>query len=193
MLFTDPAPLDALLQRFGRVNRGRNAPSREVVVFDQPVEDRRPYEEALLRGALGILEREFGEEGAILEESAVSGWLDEIYSGELADRWTGEYRRTKREFEEVVLDSLYPFQSSADLEKLFYRAFDGVEVLPICLLEEYRERTEEQPLSASELLVPIRWAQLGRLYGEGAVVEALELDGVCVINRPYSEELGLEI
>jgi CRISPR-associated endonuclease/helicase Cas3 len=195
VLFTDLAPLDALLQRLGRVNRRGRVPPCDVIVFGGPIEHERPYDEALLRGALAILEREFGQEGAVLDEARVSCWLDEVYTGDLADRWEAEYRRAKQEFEEVVLGSLYPFQSSTDtdLEERFYRAFDGTEVLPACLRERYRDLSEAEPLAASELLVPIRYAQLGRLRRQRAVMEPDEPGGVLVVDRPYSSELGLEL
>jgi CRISPR-associated endonuclease/helicase Cas3 len=192
-LFTDPAPLDALLQRLGRVNRGRRVPLRQVYVFSEPITDHRPYDAELLRAALGILQREFGETGAVLDEAQVSTWLNDIYSGELERRWEAEYRKAKQEFERAIMGKLHPFQSSDELEELFYRAFDGIEVLPISLREEYLRRIEREPLSASELLVPIRWGQYLSLQQSNAVVEDLKQDRLPVVDRPYSFQLGLEL
>ena len=58
-LFTDLAPLEALLQRCGRVNRGRRHALCPVTVFRGPIEDERPYSEALLRAALAVLDPSF--------------------------------------------------------------------------------------------------------------------------------------
>jgi CRISPR-associated endonuclease/helicase Cas3 len=193
VLFTDPAPLDALLQRLGRLNRGRKAPLRDAYVFSEPIEDQRPYAAALLQGALAVLDREFGRGGAILDEGRVTGWLNEVYTGGLAEEWEGTYRRTKREFEAAIVGTLHPFQASRELEEQFYRAFDGVEVLPVSMREEYVARMQIHPLAASELLVPIRWAQLGRLYGEGRAARSAELDDIFVVNCAYSGATGLEI
>jgi CRISPR-associated endonuclease/helicase Cas3 len=192
-LFTDLAPLDALLQRFGRVNRARKVALRDIFVHDGPIVAHRPYDEGLLRAALAILQREFGEAGAVLEEGRVSDWLDEVYSGELAVRWERDYRSAKELFESAVLGHLFPFQSCPELEDRFYQAFDSVEVLPASLRDEYAARVETQPLSASELLVPVRWGQLAQLARENAIVERLEPDGIPVVDRPYSYDLGLQI
>lgn len=191
VLFTEPAPLDALLQRFGRVNRGRRVPLRAVYVFDAPTDGQRVYDGELVERAVNLLRREFGETGGPLDEGQVSAWLDEIYAGEVAERWQAEYRRELAEFEAAILGTLYPFQADESLEAQFYQAFDSVEVLPACLEEEYRSLAETEPLVASELLVPIRYGQLARLKREGQVQPTAEWPPV--VDVPYTSEEGLRL
>lgn len=193
LLFSDLAPLEALLQRLGRVNRGRRRALCDAYIFAGSIVDRRPYRATLLEGARRVLEREFGREGAELDEVRTSDWLDEIYTGDLLAEWEATYRDRRREFEEAILGTLHPFQAAPHLEEQFYRAFDGVEVLPLGLREEYLARLDLHPLAASELLVPIRWGQLGSLRRAGRVLDAPEADGTLHVDCPYSSRLGLEL
>jgi hypothetical protein len=161
-------------------------------VFREPIANDRPYSAQLVQAALSILEREFGSDGAPLDESAVTGWLDEVYAGEAGVRWEAEYAAAAQEFQDAVLATLYPFQSDEGLEECFYRAFDGTEVLPVSLEAEYRRLRDEEPLQAASLWVPIRWGQWAQMKKAGAL-RRMEPDRVWVADRPYSYAGGLEI
>ncbi len=191
VLFTELAPLDALLQRFGRVNRGRRGGLRDVFVFSGPMEDR-PYDQNLLQGAFDILQAAFHPEPAALDETKVNGWLDQIYASDLAERWEREYRVQRDMFQHAVLNELRAFQSDAALEEQFYQAFDGVEVLPASLADEYRRLADEQPLEAAQLLVPLRWSQLARLKRAGQAHQAAA-ENLWIVQAPYSFDQGLEL
>src|SRR5690606_28463521 len=97
------------------------------------------------------------ENGKPVDESAIDGWLDEIYSGEIRKYWEQSYSRAAADFEAACIQTLRPFQSDHSLEDAFYRAFDGIEVLPEPLLDEYERIRKETPIAAGELLVPISW------------------------------------
>ncbi|NJO05929.1 MAG: CRISPR-associated helicase Cas3', partial [Chloroflexaceae bacterium] len=77
-IFTDPAPLEALIQRFGRVNRNRRLPLTDVHVCREPIPEQnlRPYDTRLLHGTLAVLEP---QQGQPIDEAAVSDWLDALY------------------------------------------------------------------------------------------------------------------
>src|SRR5690606_10202411 len=68
-IYSDPAPLEALVQRFGRVNRARLlAELARVHVFTQPDDGQKIYDPALVAGTLEILRREAGKP---IDESAI--------------------------------------------------------------------------------------------------------------------------
>jgi CRISPR-associated endonuclease/helicase Cas3 len=186
-IYTDPAPLEALVQRFGRVNRRREKKIVPVHVYRQPDDGQKIYDKALVAGTLEVLNRENGKP---LDESAIGGWLDEIYSGEVAKRWQEEYTIAANEFEAVCVQSLRPFAADEGLEDLFYRAFDGLEVLPISLHDEYERLKDEEPIRASELLVPISWGRYHALANDGRVLPR-EQRGPYIIKAAYSSEIGL--
>jgi len=83
--------------------------------------------------------------------------------------------------------------SSENLEEEFYRAFDSIEVLPAAILAEYASLLENEPLAASELLVPVRWGQFCRLRREGKIAPGKKPGWPKVVNAVYSEEAGLVI
>ena len=187
-IYTDPAPLEALVQRFGRINRRRKqADLAPVHVYRQPDDGQRIYDQALVTRTLEILDR---EKGRPLDESAFGRWLDEIYSGEVAERWSDEYAHAASEFEAVCIQTLHPFESDDGLEEMFYKAFDGIEVLPLSLYGEYQALREEDPIWASELHVPISWRRYHALANEGRVLPK-DRDTPPVVRARYDPEIGL--
>jgi CRISPR-associated endonuclease/helicase Cas3 len=188
VIYSDPAPLEALLQRFGRINRRVLRKRAPVYVFREPVSDKpRPYEPALIQAALRVLEKNDGE---LIDEAQVSDWLDEVYSDRaISDKWNAEYQSAYEDFCDGVLASLRAFQSDKELEAEFYKAFDSVEVLPIGLSDDYEKLRDEDPLSASRLLVPIRWQQWMILKSKGLTREDQYLKEVDVY---YDSDVGLD-
>ncbi|HPL29238.1 MAG TPA: CRISPR-associated helicase Cas3', partial [Anaerolineae bacterium] len=189
VIFTDPAPLEALIQRFGRINRRRKSKSAAVFVFSEPSDGQGVYEEDLVRATLAVLVENSGH---IIDEEAISGWLDAVYQGAIAERWNHVYDAAYEEFERACLRTLRAFGSDRGLEELFYRAFDGIEVLPACLEAEYQRLMEAgEPLEASLLPVSIRWGRFCRLRREGKVREEHEPGSPRVVAADYGSELGL--
>jgi len=187
-LFTEPAPLDALLQRFGRVNRrGRIKPFAPVHIFRQPADGQAIYDPDLVQGALALLER---EHGSPVDEAAVATWLNEVYAGAVRDRWEQQFQRSLTEFEATCVRGLRPFVSDESLEDAFYRAFDGIEVLPRPLYDEYVRLQESSYLAANELLVPISWKRYFTLASKRLVLPR-EKDMPPMVDAQYTSEFGL--
>ncbi len=191
MIYTDPAPLEALLQRFGRVNRQHLKESAPVCVFRGPVPDKpRPYEPELIKAALAVLER---HDGKLIDEAQVSNWLDEVYARpEISEPWVQTYQREYTEFCESALAELRAFQSDDKLEEAFYSAFESVDVLPENLYEKYLKARDESPLDASQFLVPLQWRQYGRLLGQGRAYSDEE-GKLKLVRAYYDEETGLDL
>ncbi len=164
VIYTDPAPLEALIQRFGRINRRRLKEWAPVCVFTEPADGQGVYEDDLVKGALGVLNK---NDGHLIDEEGISDWLDEVYQGAIAERWNQAYQQAYNEFEDACLRTLRAFNSNEQLEEEFYHAFDSIEILPADLEPKYRQLIEDEPLEASQLLVPLRWGQFCRLRDEG--------------------------
>lgn len=187
-IYTDPAPLEALVQRFGRINRARKMLDLATVhVFTQPDDGQKIYDPALVNAAMDILTRENGKP---VDESAIDGWLDEIYSGEIRKYWEQSYSRAAADFEAACIQTLRPFQSDHSLEDAFYRAFDGIEVLPEPLLDEYERIRKETPIAAGELLVPISWGRYHALANTGRVLPR-DQNMPPVVKVGYNAQTGL--
>jgi hypothetical protein len=79
-----------------------------------------------------------------------------------------------------------PFRSSEELREKFDELFDGYQVLPASLQEEYLRRLDEDELSAPALLVPIT-------SGQFWAIKPKPKFNTLVAERAYSEEEGLRI
>ncbi len=195
--YTDPAPLDALIQRFGRVNRRKRCNLASVKVFTLPDGGQGIYDADLVRASIDLIEQNSGRP---INEEEISFWLDEIYSGEIALRWNREFAQSYNMFKRSCIETIEPFASDPTAATLFYRAFDGVEVVPSALAEEYAALYDSgNPLEASAMTVPISWRQYMGLMNQGLVnryADDLVLDRsgkVPVVDLPYSKEFGMEI
>lgn len=188
-IYTDPAPLEALIQRFGRVNRRRLREWAPVRVFTEPSDGQGIYEDDLVQAALRVLSRNADQ---LIDEEAVSNWLDEIYQGTIAEQWNCVYQQAYGEFENACLRTLRAFNSNEQLEEEFYHAFDSIEVLPADLKPAYERVIENEPLEAGQLLVPLRWGQFCRLRSKGKAYK-IDPKWPWIVEARYSSELGLEL
>ncbi len=194
VLFTDPAPIEALLQRFGRVNRSRRAEPHDVIVCTV-VDDSQPvYDVNLVTAAIGALRL---AENQIIDESQVQSWIDTIYAGPIGDDLAAAIEQCSVEFRTTVLDQLAPFDTQEDLEELFYKQFDGAEVIPKCLVERYKTLLDTEPLRASSLTVPISHQQLMILKSKGQLLHpsacGLPAKSPFVADVLYTKEAGLNL
>ncbi len=188
-IYSDPAPLDALIQRFGRINRRRrNKDLANVHVFREPDDGQIIYDERLVKRTLAILEQVNGQP---MNEGQIGAWLDAIYAGEIADQWRDDYDQVAETFETAVLKSLRAFEASPELTSQFYQAFDGTEVLPECLQDEYENLKQKDPIRANELLVPISYGRLHQLRNANRVLTPPK-EWPIVVDVPYSQEIGLD-
>jgi CRISPR-associated endonuclease/helicase Cas3 len=174
-IYTDPAPLEALLQRFGRVNRACTKHICPVYVFRQPDDGQYVYNERLVRTTLAELEDHDGDE---IEESQINDWLDRIYNDqEIRQQWNEEYQRISQSAQ-LVLKNLRPFESDAQLEKDFDAMFDNVEVLPRRFEQAYLQCLNMNDfLQASQYFVGISRKKYQQLANKGLVLPIVEPTG----------------
>jgi len=133
-------------------------------VFTEPSDGQGIYDKELVLRGLDALRQ---EEGKLIDEAHISDWLDRVYQGDVASAWENAYNAAYREFVGACLVPLRAFNSSDSLEDAFYKAFDSVEVLPMCLQKDFERLKLVEPLVAQELLVPVRWGQFAQLLRKG--------------------------
>jgi CRISPR-associated endonuclease/helicase Cas3 len=153
LIVTEPAPLDALLQRFGRVYRAKDRVLKESdeanCYVTTVIEDVHKiiYDKSLIKNTLKELKN---IESIVINEDMVQSLLDEIYEPfELnVDNLREQFRG--------YLDSLYPFNVYEESEEEFFSQFDGIEVLPIELFDEFKGYIDNRDyLEAEKLFVSI--------------------------------------
>jgi CRISPR-associated endonuclease/helicase Cas3 len=188
VIYSDPAPLDALVQRFGRVNRRRLRPWAPVYVFAEPADGQGVYEPGLVQATLNVIRKNAGN---LIDEEAISEWLEEVYCGEAATQWNKDYDDEYASFEVSCLQTLKPFGANPHLEEMFYQAFNGTEVLPADLEDDFnRCMAAGEPLEAAQLLVSVTWGRYTRLRQEGLVRSGC-YPWIKIVESPYNSEIGL--
>ena len=169
-LFTEPAPLESLLQRFGRVNRRRRHNERPVFVMREAIDWQKPYgkpQEGLLRRAVALLTE---EDGAIIDESATGVWLDRVYEQDIQElrELVQAGRKCYRDI--VGPEGLPAFESDRGSIKQFEELFDGTEVLPQSCRVEFESLFQaENYIEAYTLCVPISYGRLQSLTNSGRI------------------------
>lgn len=79
-IYTEPAPLDALIQRFGRVNRKRQKGLCVCHVFDtQNEKDKFIYNEAVVSRSIEILHKIEEKDEGIIHEKDLQAYIDKVY------------------------------------------------------------------------------------------------------------------
>ncbi len=192
LIVTEPAPLDALLQRFGRVYRGQNRILKEndeancFVTTEIEKVHKLIYSERVIQNTLKALEK---IEDKIIHEDNIQSLLDEVYEPfELDnDNLRANFRN--------LLDNLYPYNLYEESEEEFFKQFDGIEVLPIELEEEFRDLIDKkQYLEAEKLLVSISKNKFARNQ-KGGNISFFEPHNykkvIPTISLKYNDEIGL--
>ena len=191
VLFTDPAPIEALLQRFGRVNRGRRGGLRDVVVHTVHTRSSSfVYPKPNIDAALDVLRP---HDGFPIEESSVQSWVDAAYAP-FAAAWRIELDQAIENAQKNVIELNRPLDSHPELAKLFDELFDGAEVVPRVLAAEYERLLRDEPLEASALRVPVSQGQRKMLQKKGLLEKRGEKSSAFEIAKvAYDADSGLDL
>ncbi|MET7426954.1 CRISPR-associated helicase Cas3' [Dactylosporangium sp. NPDC005555] len=196
-LYTAAAPLEALLQRFGRVNRRGDRQPADVVICPPGYGPRRGdrsgreyadgvYEAEPVRLGWQILSR---RDGQPVDETAATGWLDEIYTSAWGQTWNAEVERARHRFTSDFLTFDMPFTARDHLEDQFDALFNGTDAILARDRENYASLLTEHPDRAGRLLgeqylIPLPdWATGIATYDKQLRVR--------IIDGDYDDERGL--
>ena len=204
VIYTEPAPLDALLQRFGRVNRKCKKDYCPCYVFtNRKDSDKYVYtNEEVINRTIHILKDNYNRNNGIILEKDIQELIDYVYPS-----WDVEEKKMydcSRSLFETAISSMSALNADYIKEKEFYDQFDGVNVLPVSLLKEYVELMANfEFIRAEGLFVSISKGRVMRLKREESLSsEHLIIEysdnklfdkTVKVIKRKYSKEYGLLI
>jgi CRISPR-associated endonuclease/helicase Cas3 len=181
------APVEAIAQRAGRVNRRGRHPDGPVEFRVHTTASARPYEEGAVEAAALALR---GWDKQLISEQAIGQWLDRAYDTPWGRAWAAAARHSRDQFAEAFLTFCDPFQDRSEFADGLDEQFDTVEVLLWEDIEEYRglvSGKEGDPLLAAELLIPVSWRQKAVL---GAKFDR-EL-AVWVVDAGYNKRFGLD-
>lgn len=201
IIYTEPAPIDALIQRFGRVNRKREKGICPCVVFKErkPVDKYIYQDQNVIDRTLDVLNK-FSE---YIDEGELQAAIHYVYpSWNIKDK--EEFEQTYRMLNDF-LKELSPFIYSKRSEEDFYRKFDGVKVLPAKYKTEFeRSLNSFNFIKAESFKVQISKNRLKQFLSHGIIrkeefinetskKDKLMRTSYYIINRKYSNDLGLQI
>lgn len=204
VIYSEPAPLDALLQRLGRVNRkGAKGISNCFIFTQRNPGDKFIYKnENVINRTLFILEDFIRKNDGILNEKELQSLIDYVYPDwEENDR--REFDKTTILLNHFISNELKPFINNHKQEEDFYSYFDGIKVLPACFIEEYITLLNENQFSKAEKykvqISEKRFARLSKLNTINDIGNQIKdiyftsvlNEKVLVINKEYDCELGL--
>ena len=193
IMFTEPAPLDALIQRFGRINRRRKKEICPVYVCSKGGEnDHYIYPKEIVNNTMNVL-----RDTSVIKESKLQQMLDTVYP-DFPEK--DKYYKTKTGFLKS-LSRLRPFMRHKEEEKEFYKRFTGVSVVPEQFQEKYEELIHQLDfIEAEKLVVTIHQGMFFKLYGKGVIEKSegvfetgdrLKKFPYLVVKCKYDRSLGL--
>lgn len=202
-IYTEPAPLDALIQRFGRVNRKCQKGISLCHVFDTADKgDNHIYDSDTVERSLIVLRNMEKNHNGILREFLYQQYIDFVYPF-WSEKQKKEYDRVYQLLTNEIQTNLSPLHYDENKEDDFYRQFEGIRVLPEELKEEYQDCLNElQFIKADSLLVSIRkgrWMYMQKnedIYRQSFVYESNDRivdKNVYIIKRHYDNKYGLRM
>jgi len=184
--FFEPAPIDATIQRLGRINRNGDRPPVDVVVLREQLGKYPIYNKETVKKSLQELQRLSNP----LRETDLVEAANRVYGG-------GYFGEDLQKYNDALNHSLFKrFKerlvagSHNDWTEEVIDKSDGtVDLLPCSLKEQYRELLSSGLwLGADRLLVPVRTVSLH--YLDEFVDRSFD---PWIIKKPYSPTLGLSL
>ncbi|HEX2846010.1 MAG TPA: CRISPR-associated helicase Cas3' [Chitinophagaceae bacterium] len=199
MIYTEPAPIDALIQRFGRVNRKRAKGICPCYVFTENEEsDFYTYQKQTIQKTISALE-EIALSGGLIDEGMLQRSIDYVYG-----EWTeGDKKKFDDQYRYLTeaLTLLSPMKKNRHTEEDFYKQFDGIKVLPQRNKDVYeRYLIEFDFINAESQKVQIRKGRFAQWKIEGNIKSDISVfakknkmneQRYWITNKEYSSELGL--
>jgi CRISPR-associated endonuclease/helicase Cas3 len=192
VLFTEPAAIDALIQRFGRINRsGKKGIATVNICTVNADSDRFFYNMERIQKTLSLL-----VDDEKLTEKRVIELVETVYEGGYNAEEQETFAKVTAAFD-YIIKNLYPFDPHESKEEEFYGLIKSIEVVP----GRDNERQYRMAREAKQHFEAIRY-YCNLTLGQKAKLENLKRIEKRFINRKewywfadarYTEDLGLLI
>jgi CRISPR-associated endonuclease/helicase Cas3 len=181
VMITATAPLDSLIQRFGRINRKRNKETigkyKDVYVIAPPESDKeaKPYDLNILQKSFDVL-----KDGEILKERELQSIIDQVF--------------TEIDFLKIEEHSVFKADSNFSIGKLTHRSkailfelleIDSVSCIRESDLEEYENGDFESRLN---LEIPVAYWTVAKMNQSQKGNKPF-----IIPDKAYDFEMGLEV
>lgn len=186
--YLEPAPIDAIIQRMGRVNRkGDKEKVATIYLVSEEISEHSVYknQERIKRSIKEL--SNLADTGFTVGESELVQAADHVYeygfTQEEKHLFDSGFNNSEiRNFENELIAG-----ASMDWKDEVLSDSSGIEVLPNQLLPDFEEKLKKKLfIEAFSLLVPVQYWQYSKL-------EYQRIHNVLVVNASYSSYIGLSI
>ncbi|MGB9498228.1 MAG: CRISPR-associated helicase Cas3' [Dissulfuribacterales bacterium] len=182
VLFTENAPIDALIQRAGRVNRSRSKPNTEVFVFQHT-----EISKKFVYPSGDILEKTFQllseNNNKKLTEAELTALVETVYENFDIEN-DNDYRDGLKAYISVQNDHLYQIKDNVTAGKI-RDGLDNINVIPYQFFEELMNKS---PYEKSKHQISIRRSKWFKLQAD----EKWSDKGFNYVKIFYDNETGLD-
>jgi CRISPR-associated endonuclease/helicase Cas3 len=140
VLYTEGAPLEALIQRAGRINRERGDDPGNIYIYQQDKTSEKFYPPEITKKALGVLKKEIDQTPSITEEQFLE-MIEVIYAGRKFEE-DPRFLNTRRMLNELMYDigAVHDLPET-DLHTRFV-TYKMVEVVPEQFWDDIKEQNQ---------------------------------------------------
>jgi len=187
VLFTEACPIDALIQRLGRVNRRGERPPAEVFIYKQTPNADRVYDPALVRDSVKQL---CSRGRSKLEEFELAKIVNDVYDKEdYESRFQEEFKKTRALIADVQDNLRHMYRLTVDekmLQRVVTRESDYVtiNVVPRDYADRVSSLPKDERYRRVEFTVKVPYYKIKRNLRQ-------PLDGVLVADVDYDPQLGV--
>lgn len=181
VMFTEIAPFDALLQRFGRVNRKGVKGLSDIYIYDNSNDF--IYDESIIKNTDKVLEEIIRNDKRIILEEKVNYYLDKVYTQFNLE----EYNNIKCDFLKMIKGLRVGFYNNDAIDEMCQ--IDTINILPKCLFDEYVKFIKDKKyLEAESLKLNIRKK---KMFIDKRIFDYNKEYKVLLANYKYDENIGL--
>ena len=192
--FTEIAPFESLLQRFGRVNRKMLKGLSDVFVcteFDDSKKGDLPYSKEHIDQVRKLLK---SMDGKVIMENGIQEMLDQTYTDKMKNEIKNQIDEEMDSFDRHFISLLRPYGVNSDiLDEIHDKwedLFEGKEVIPKSFINNLSDIKNVNPFEIRKYLVPISenrfyfFKKNGKIYFDKSLMQY-------VADLKYTNEYGL--